>query len=359
MLFVLQGCLTRLFLWKAPTHTASFLAVYTFLCLDPSLLVVLPFLVLLFFIMIPSFLVRHPPPPTNLSTDYYSPYGPPIAPPVNLRPSNEISKDFFRNLRDLQNSMEDFARLYDEVAALIGPPTNFSNEALSSAIFLFLCASACIMFFAAHLIPWRAIFLILGWAMTLFGHPALQRAFLSALKEHLEPREHQAKGLLLRWVQRDVKLDGTPEVREVEIFELQRRSGAGEWESWVFSPSPYDLLSAERVSQTKPRGTRFLEDVQAPSGWGWCNQTWALDMNSREWVEERLIGAVEVETEGERWVSDLSYEEREASRRSNRTGRTEPTNGSRHEGLGQPDREQWRRRRWVRHVQRGISKKET
>lgn len=318
---------------------------------------VVPFAVVLLFLMIPSFLARHPPPPTSRSTEYYFPYGPPIAPPVVLRPASEISKDFFRNLRDLQNTMDDFANVHDQIAALVGPPTNFSDEALSSAIFLLLFITACTAFLVSHILPYRAIFLVMGWALTCFGHPEIQRILLSAHKEHLQPSEDRAKSWLLRWIEREITLDFTPETREVEIFELQRRSGTGEWEGWLFSPSPYDLLSPERVSNARPSGMRFLDDVQPPPAWTWFDQRWTLDMHSRDWVEERLIATVKVETQGERWVYDVSQQEQRASKGSMKlSGNGQVKEDD--EGLGKTDQlELWRRRRWVRLVKRRINKK--
>ncbi|KAI9792680.1 MAG: hypothetical protein M1816_001779 [Peltula sp. TS41687] len=355
VLFIIQNRLIRLLVWKKPTHTLSFLSVYTFLCLDPYLMAVVPFAVILLFVMVPSFLARHPPPPTSRSTESYFPYGPPIAPPVVLRPASEISKDFFRNLGELQNTMADFANVYDQIAGLVGPPTNFSDEALSSAIFLILFVTACIAFLVSDILPYRIIFLVVGWALTCFGHPAFQQALLSVHKEHLQPREDRAKNWLARWIEREITLDFTPETREVEIFELQRRSGTGEWEGWLFSPSPYDLLSPERVSNARPSGTRFLDDVQPPPAWTLVQQKWSLDMHSREWVEERLIATVKVETEGERWVYDVSQQERKV----NKGNISLSPNGQDkdEEGWGKIDQELWRRRRWVRLVKRRTRKK--
>lgn len=357
----------RLLSWRAPTHTLSFLAVYSFVCLDPYLLAVLPLIVVLLFIMVPSFITRHPPPPSRLTTDAYSAAGPPMAPPPHVKPVTEMSKDFFRNLRDLQNSMEDFAEAHDKVVSLISPPTNFSNEALSSGLFLLLSALACFLFLAAHLLPWRLLFLVTGWAAITLGHPSIQRSVLSLEKTHLRPRERAAKNSLTAWIERDIVLDSPPQVREVEIFELQRRSGSGEWEGWIFSPSPYDPLSRPRVAGDRPSGTRFFEDVQAPAGWTWSDKKWTLDLLSREWVDERMITGVEVETDGERWVYDLAYEENNDDENSDgRDEQTAETEGEKkrnkgkaadrkrdwEEGTGREKRGRWRRRRWARLVQR-------
>ena len=159
-------------------------------------------------------------------------------------------------------------------------------------------------------------------------------------------------------------------MREVEIFELQKLSTAGEWEQWLFSSTPYDPLSRERIGGERPKGTRFFEDVQAPKGWEWSEKKWALDLWSREWVEERIITGVEVETEGERWVYDISYQPphfaaqlEDADASGSGTGTPSKAKGKKsllpswEEGSdadveGRGRRGEWRRRRWVRMVKR-------
>ncbi|KAF7552205.1 hypothetical protein G7046_g7481 [Stylonectria norvegica] len=363
VVFKFQARVVRLLSWHRPSHTLSFLAVYTFVCLDPYLICVLPVAVLLLGVFIPAFLARHPAPPKGtLSSEQslgYSPRGPPLAPAATVRPVKELSKDFFRNMRDLQNCMDDFSVAHDKVVTLIVPVTNFSDESLSSALFLFLFAGGIFMTISAQLLPWSFIFLLGGWAVVGMGHPSIARLLAVTHKEHLLPQEEKAKTWLDEWIAKDVILDSSPETREVEIFELQKVSGAGEWEPWLFSPSPYDPLSQPRITGDRPRGTRFFEDVMPPEGWEWSEKKWALDLWSREWVEERIITGVEVETEGERWVYDI-YDEREE-----RTGvvvhserhRPRPApHASWEEGEdGSGRRGDWRRRRWVRLVKRRVA----
>ena len=353
-MFVIQNRMIRLLSWRIPTHTLSFLAIYSFTCLDPYLLFVLPVVAVLLAIMVPSFIVRHPPPPTNVLIDPYSAVGPAVAPARHVKPVSEMSKDFFRNLRDLQNCMQDFAEIHDRVIRIVTPPTNFSDEPLSSALFLVLAAVACFLFVASHLLPWRAIFLVVGWAATCFGHPAVQRTVQAVHEDHLEPRERQAKGWLTAWIENDILLDSAAEKREVEVFELQRCNSAGEWEGWVFSPSPYDPLSAERTSGNRPAGTRFFEDVQPPAGWQWSDKKWTLDLLSREWVEERMITGVEIETEGQRWVYDIQYDSENEDGDESRKDRAKSKKRDWEGGSGVGKRGEWRRRRWARIVQRRV-----
>lgn len=365
VMFKFQNRVERLLTWRKNSHTLSLLGVYTFVCLDPYLLSVLPLSVLIVGVLIPSFLARHPAPPSTvqISSDQslrYSPRGPPIAPAVTVKPVKELSRDFFHNMRDLQNSMEDFTVIHDQVINAVVPLTNFSNEALSSGLFLALFVGCVTMSIAAHLLPWRLIFLVLGWAVVGTFHPAVTSALTAVNKTHLEPRVDKTRGLLDRWVSGDIILDSAPETREVEIFELQRLSPAGEWEPWLFCPSPYDPLSYHRLAGERPQGTRFFEDVSAPEGWEWSEKKWALDLWSREWVEERIITGVEVETEGERWVYDI-YDETEArtgvidhAAEEEQNAAAEAVRGPSWEegwdGMGR--RGEWRRRRWVRLVKR-------
>ncbi|KAL5350087.1 Peroxisome size and maintenance regulator [Pseudogymnoascus australis] len=62
VVFVFQARVIRLLSWRKYSHTISLLAVYTFVCLDPHLLTVLPLAGLLLGVFIPSFIARHPAP---------------------------------------------------------------------------------------------------------------------------------------------------------------------------------------------------------------------------------------------------------------------------------------------------------
>ncbi|KAG5767765.1 hypothetical protein H9Q73_014051 [Fusarium xylarioides] len=363
VVFKFQARVERILSWKRASHTLSLLAVYSFVCLDPYLLFVLPVAILLFGVFIPAFLARHPAPPKGtMSSEQnvgYSPQGPPLAPAATVKPVKELSKDFFRNMRDLQNCMDDFSRGHDQVVTLLVPVTNFSDEALSSALFLFLTAGGIFMTIAAQILPWRFIFLLGGWVIVGMGHPHVARLIAAAHRERLQPQEAKARSWLDNWISSDVILDSSPETREVEIFELQRKtSGGGEWEPWLFSPSPYDPLSQPRIAGERPRGTRFFEDVMPPEAWEWSEKKWALDLWSREWVEERIITGVEVETEGERWVYDI-WDERDErtgvvdvpiNEKGKQKATPKPSWEENEDGSGR--RGDWRRRRWVRLVKR-------
>ncbi|KAF2748900.1 Pex24p-domain-containing protein [Sporormia fimetaria CBS 119925] len=287
VVFVFQRKLEKLLTWHQPTQTLSLLFIYTFLCLDPYLLPILPLILLLFFIMVPAFLARHPPPPTHLPTDLYPLSGPPLAAAQTIQPAAELSKDFFRNMRDLQNCMEDFSLAHDTVVSFATPLTNFSNEALSSTLYILLLCTSVLLFIAAHLLPWRYIALVSGYIAIISGHPKLQ--LLLKEKHTIDTLAHtdtHLRSTLLSLSKADISLQTSQESREVEIFELQYRAlhdVDGEFEPFLFSPSPYAPLSPARVAGDRPRGTPFFEDVKPPRGWRWTDKKWTLDLMSREW----------------------------------------------------------------------------
>jgi hypothetical protein len=268
--------------------------------------------------------------------------------------------------------MEDFSRLHDAVLAFVIPLTNFSNENLSSMIYILLLLLSNLLFISAHLLPWRFIFLAIGYTLTALGHPSIQDLLGTPENEQfLADTEHEGRSFLLTLSKSDIELESSPETREVEIFELQHRAlhdEHGEYEGFMFSPSPYAPLSPARISGDRPRGTPFFEDVLPPRGWRWSDKKWTLDLLSREWVEDRCVTAVEVEIEGERWVTDLHYEalESEGERKKQRD-RLKKKSSKGSKDIGEQEKEllrglweksrpsrkgEWRRRRWVRGVER-------
>jgi hypothetical protein len=318
IVFLFQRRVEKLLTWRRPVQTLSLLSAYTFLVLNPQLLPTVPFFAAICFILVPAFTTRHLP-------DHD---GPPIAPPRELRAVSDMSKDFFRNLRDLQNVMDDYSTAHDTVISTIGPPTNFHDETLSTGVFLLLLGCAATLLVFSAVIPWRELLLVGGWAGIAMGHPQVQRMVFAAHDAHLVEPEKAVEKAAGGFMGRDITLNLVPETREVEIFELQRKRGEeGEYEAWVFSPNPWEPLAPQRIAEERPQGCRFFEDVQAPKGWEWGEEKWTLDLGSLVWVQERCVNGVEVEEEGERWVYD--------NESGNKEGR----------GL-------WRRRRWVRVVTR-------
>ncbi|KAK9361592.1 integral peroxisomal membrane peroxin-domain-containing protein [Lipomyces starkeyi] len=327
VVFRLQYKILRIMIWRNPNHTFSALAVYSFLCLYPFLLILFPVVVVLLGFMVPAFAQRHPPPPSPLPSFPVPSEGPPLAEARELRPVPELSRDFLMNMRDIQNAMDDFTRAYDKIVGALTKPTNFKDEQYSSAVYLALLVFGAVMFVISPYLPWRHIFLVWGWAVVTMGHPKARRILKSSHDMYVSPREHQLSNLFDAWVQKDIVLDELPEQRHVEIFELQRQknSDVDEWDDWLFSAAPYDALSPQRASKQRPQGVRFLDEVLPPIGWKFAqNSAWKLDLRPAEWVLQRSVVGADVDNNS-KWVYDTTL--------SGRRG-------------------EWRRRRWLRACER-------
>ena len=348
VVFVFQAKLIRLWTWQDPTQTAFALILYSLVCLNPHLLALVPFAGLLFAILIPAFLARHPPPPSSASSlaTTLSPTGiagPALAPPRVIRPADAPSRDFFRNMRDLQNAMADFADAHDLLLAALTPWTNFAHEARSTALAVLLCGAALAAYVLAALLPWRVLGLAGGWALVALGHAGVQRWAQRTYRVYWKPWARDWVARFDAWAAADVALDAPPEICTVEVFELQRRKSGADagsaWEAWVFGPAAWEPRAPARVAGERPPGTRFLEDVRAPPGWRWAGPRWELDRAGREWVEARMLSGVEAEAEaGGAWAFDVEE-----------VGKGEKAGKGKGKRWGE-----WRRRRWVRDVRRAI-----
>jgi hypothetical protein len=292
--------------------------------------------------------------------------------------------------------MADFSDLHDSAVSALAPMTNFSNERLSSAVFLVCTLLTAVLFLTSHLIPWRYIMLVGGNASILSKHPNI-KDFLDNIAEDLGgdnvkselPTPPDPSQLPLMRLLGDISLDSFPEEREVEIFEIQYRSLAPyaeqDWETFLFSSVPYDPLSPSRIAGGIPKGCRFFEDVQPPVGWAWKSKKWELDLDCREWVVERMITGVGFEVPGSPsesgagadeiggWVWDLpsissprgdddvasalgyeSFSQNPSDRKkAKKKGKERAFQDIEEKGNTGPNiMGEWRRRRWVRIVHR-------
>ncbi|KKK18954.1 hypothetical protein AOCH_006164 [Aspergillus ochraceoroseus] len=295
--------------------------------------------------------------------------------------------------------MADFSDLHDSAVSAVAPLTNFSNEELSSTVFLLCMLLTAGLFITSHLIPWRYILLVSGNAAILSKHPNIHDFIQNIAHDMAKEAAGQAPPLAsaspevpLTRLLGDISLDSFPEEREVEIFEIQYRSLApyseSDWESFLFSPVPYDPLSPSRIAGDRPKGCRFFEDVQPPAGWAWKSKKWELDLDCREWVVERMITGVGFEVPGAPsqggpgtdeiggWVWDLSssssprgddgvasalgYQDFGSNpslcgdkKKSRKKGKEKASQDYEEKGNTGPNvMGEWRRRRWVRIVNR-------
>ncbi|RKF59553.1 Peroxisomal membrane protein PEX29 [Erysiphe neolycopersici] len=352
-IFSLQRKIIRILSWSSNSQTISFLAIYTFVCLEPHLIIILP-LVFTLLLLTNYYSTRYPSvsiaahESENLISDE------PITCAPNAKPIKERSKNFFRNLRDIQNVMEDYSKVHDQITKSFTPLIDFSNEEMSCTIFVFVFFSSASLLIISHMVPWRLIMLLSGWTVIGVNHPYISRKLLVAPENFVRNKRAKVDGFVSRLIAKN-KILSPSETREVEIFELQLLSSAGEWVPFLYCRSPFISSFGAGTELDRPKGSRFLEDVQPPHGWEWTDEKWTLDFSSHEWVEERVITGVEIEIEGERWVYDVCYE--------NDMKDTSDENGKQillstwEGGINNPTkmayrRGEWRRRRWFRIVKR-------
>lgn len=311
--------------------------------------------------------------------------------------------------------MGDYADLHDTAVSLLSPVTNFSDETLSSATFLLCALLTLTLFLTAHLVPWRYILLVGGNAAVMANNPTIQAFFRTLVHDLAEEGKEQAlvapstadgaadalgssmpetpsAAMSVLGSLADISLDTFPEEREVEVFELQYRSSEysdSHWDHILFSAMPYDPLSPARIAGDRPRGCRFFEDVRPPPGWAWKSKKWELDLDCREWVVERMITGVGFESPGNLddggqandevggWVWDLplgtqpraedellnmlGHEDLSSEpKASPKVGSDKPKSKGKgkntvrdfEERVGPHGMGDWRRRRWVRVVNR-------
>lgn len=221
----------RIATWEYPTHTLSILGIYTIIVLNPRLIPTLPFIFILSYLMVPSYVYRHPPDPTLINpdptiegkvlgiispTDYSLNYpsssassgttststgqnhltsnaaatdvlihhnpspvtaqGPPLGEAIIPKPVPEISREFFMNMVDTQNAMVLYIDAYDSILATLKRFAFFDgDETTSSLVYIVLMITAVLAYiFTPYIIkytPWKVVFLVLGWGAAIRNHP--------------------------------------------------------------------------------------------------------------------------------------------------------------------------------------------
>lgn len=246
----------RIVSWQSPSHTLSVLAIYSLIVLNPRLIPTIPFFFLLTYSMAPAYFYRHPPDPTLLysnkklstiiaASDYQPPQpsedspnpsspnatsptppalpnlatsnpsatdvlihhnispvisnGPPLGDPIIPRPVPEISREFYMNMVDTQNAMDIYVQLYDVLLALLRRFAFFDGDETTSSL-MYVVLIACLFasyymtpFLLAYM-PWKVIFLAVGWGAVVQCHPRYdQEKVLKPIKKELRKTKEKGK----------------------------------------------------------------------------------------------------------------------------------------------------------------------
>ena len=395
--FALQYALIYIVTWKQPTKTLSVLVLYTAACLWPHLIVAYPLIFLLFGVLIPGYVHRHPPRRLDLikvkkrgqsllsffnsssdssivedmvDEDYLREDAEVASSAYSISDeasevtissvqvsSNEANSskdpkekketarhrksnlDLLINLRDFQNLTSDLIKGMDKGEQFYFETAGFKDERLSTFIFYGVLLATFATLFLGQFIPWRAIFIQSGWVGLILCHPkakkylvdmsntrkararkAKEEAELSQDSELQVSDELQTKSSSFiddllndgkKFDRDDIIVDDAPEVRIVEVFQLQIKSILkNNWSFYRYATTMYDTENKTRVSGKRPQGVEYLSEVLPPHDWkfdmGFVNK-WVLDTNPKAFIEERNLKPdlfIVKDNEEEGWIYD-------------------------------------------------------
>lgn len=317
--FMLFDEVIRIFNWTNPAYTMCILSFYSFLVLKPlPTLVSGPIIYILFGIMTPTYMEAHmPDPDSNFDNNPIPARGPPLREPNIPGPVPELSREFILNLIDLQNHMTLYVASYDFLGNVLAKFAYFQNEKVSSAVFLAFLVISCINALTidtlAIYIPWKLIFLSLGWLFAILLHPKLRdRVLASIYSEETRLRILTCTNKLERLINEQFDLYEPRDRKEASIFELQKFNEEDKtWENIGYSISDFTLFSQARIEEipaSQVATASTLEEVKPPLEWEWLsNFDWSLDLDPIEWVSAEYIQYVDVDAET-KWVYDVDLE---------------------------------------------------
>lgn len=292
----------ELITWKHPSATLSFLSVYSWSCLNPRLLAVLPMLIVYMGILVPAYCVQHPPEPTSLESNPVVPGGPPLRDPFSTKPVPEMSDEFFLNVIDTQNLMGEYVVIYDFVAHVLDLHFLFADESHTTAVCICFLAGSIFIYCISGLLkflPWRHIFMVLGWTIFLAKF-IIQSNVFDTYSSTYKPKVEQAASKLRELEQKEFSIDFALETREAEIFEYQsfnRRLNV--WNTAGYVSSYHGVESQEPVP---------LHAIQPPFEWEYVPQTsWRVDLSPDQWVVDHYLSSLTIVDSDEKWVYDKGH----------------------------------------------------
>ncbi|KAK6202332.1 integral peroxisomal membrane peroxin-domain-containing protein [Scheffersomyces amazonensis] len=349
-IFALQYGLIHIITWKKPTKTLTFLVGYTAICLWPHIVVAFPAIFLLFGIILPGYLYRHPKPIPDfikvkkrgqsllkflddsedvsiiddlISDEFMHDHDPNALKPLLSRSGDDSSetastidtssiidesekKDksyissqvaLIINMRDLQNLTTDLLLAFDAAEEFWFKTAGFANERLSTFMFYGAIAATWIILFLGQFIPWRFIFIQTGWAGLILCHPKSKKFIVELNKVQkqralLKPKSPPKEvGEPQEFDRKDIIIDEAPEKKTIEVYELQAKSILhNKWSFYRYSNNIFDLKSKTRVAGKRPSGVDHLAKVLPPKDWkldlAFANK-WQTDTDPKGFLHRR------------------------------------------------------------------------
>ncbi|EDO19199.1 hypothetical protein Kpol_1050p57 [Vanderwaltozyma polyspora DSM 70294] len=340
-MFDMQETVIRLITWRNPSGTVTLLISMTMLFYNPIILLLLPLVTLMYMVMIPGYIHRHPlhraiyPSRTSygrsLLEDIAS-SGPSNAwypnntlveslnelqsgdsgATSNFSDTNSVSHSMavVMNLRDVQNITTSLVQVSQATDKFIYGAAGFKDERRSTILF-FTCflATGCLWALAPY-INWSFFFSFNTWLILICIHPNIREHLLKLMESD---KVEEGRKALEKKERYDVILDEKPEVKHVEIFEiLEQGITPHHWKFYKFSNQVFDPHDQYRKLQQPPPGVDNLKDIEPPRTWYFDeNAPWEVDPNAKKWSEERGLNL----TISGQYLVDDQFKRRRLTRR--------------------------------------------
>lgn len=313
-IFEVQDSVVRLLTWRNPSGTVIMLLILTMIFYNPMHLIMMPLLYIMYGLMIPGYMRRHPLRRTlyparrvygksllkevangGPSTAWH-PAGAiqefAINTPTSESDNSETEKnlnngvEFVANMRDFQNATTATLAFSDSIERFIYGTAGFKDEKQSTVVFLKYFTSFLVLGLLSRFVNWSFVISFALWYTMLTTHPKI-RPKLSALSKSEKPDPNEK-------VQKEsesynVILDEPPEVKLVEIYEIYEQGiTPRHWSFYKLSNQVFDPLDQYRKLQHPPPGVSELKDVLPPKTWLFDeNSKWQVDFNVQKWASER------------------------------------------------------------------------
>lgn len=319
--FKVQYFIVRIFHWTQPSLTISALIIYTFIVLHPTLIFILPLICLLYGIMMPGYIYRHPIHKPKLLKvkqrgesllEKFSKIegNPKLAelveeekvfedeqiersiPELNEKIDTNVrllkkNMEFLVNMRDLQNSLTNSLRMVSKIEKFWYGTAGFKDERVSTSLFFTVFLTVCFLIIIGPYIPWRLLLITIGWNSLIMIHPKIHPQLLE-FNNLIKPQKQEIDKLVRESERKDIILDEPPEVREVEIFEIFKKSVSSQWEFFTFSKNVFDNTDQYRRAQKPPPGVESIDSVNPPKSWKFeDDEPWNIDYECEEWCQNR------------------------------------------------------------------------
>lgn len=325
--FEVQDSVVRLLTWRNPSGTVTMLILLTMVFFNPMYLLIMPLLYVMYAMMIPGYMRRHPLRRTfypirkvhgkSLLKDLVT--GGPrkkrtsdiavqetgynadrtISGEVRENANNGV--EFVANLRDFQNATSSLLSFLASFEKFKYGTAGFKDERYSTLVFLAYFISFLTLVLISPFINWSLVVSLAMWSIMITTHPKISPKIKTFIGTGAMGHGKKSIGTSRKY---NVILDEPPEVRFVEIFELYEQGiTPRHWTFFKLSNQVFDPLDTFRKLQKPPPGVSALKDVLPPKTWSFDDNTdWEVDYDVEKWASER---GLKLAVEDEFLVDDM------------------------------------------------------